>query len=369
MGRDEFHFLDETVLDVSLDVGQKNKRQGHHEKARSGRDNPLLREVARVERDGRNGTFAKPESDNGRDREISYSKNRQNSQTENKSQRRTVRERPFVNTQEKRTYNDCRAYRQRPRTAFAQSHIDKSAQRHRGTNQQLFKGDVKNAEHGGKRHQKQRYSVECKQRFGFLCSAGRCNRTDSEKNRKETGEPDSAVRNPLSGNADRKAPACQRQQGQYDQIIRELHFQFREIMYRLSFYKSEKLSHSAERGHFDLFVLTARDGVLKTVPCSRISPVHRRIAKFGNDRHISVKRKTELREKCRTRNGSAVRKNKPNQRENDEIPDERPPEPPCRRMRKTMHSAAGEKQIERKLESGDGDGKTKPLLYENGQGN
>ena len=97
-------------------------------------------------------------------------------------------------------------------------------------------------------------------------------------------------------------------------------------------------SLAAEAGYADGLVLAALDRVFEALPRARIAPVHRRVAEIADDRHVRIERDAELREERRARDGTAVRERRPHEREKDEVPRDRPAEPPRARVGEAVHT-------------------------------
>ena len=104
--------------------------------------------------------------------------------------------------------------------------------------------------------------------------------------------------------------------------------------------------------------------MLEALPCARIAPVHRRIAKIGDNRHVGVEADAELREERRTRDSASIRQRRPRHRKKDEIPRDRPAEPPAHRMREPVHRAMRQQDERCNVQPRSRDRKAQSLLRE-----
>ncbi len=146
-----------------------------------------------------------------------------------------------------------------------------------------------------------------------------------------------------------------------DEYVRELQHHVRKVMSHLTGDKREERTDRREGRHADGLVLSAHDRMLEALPSARITPVHRGIPKIGYDRHVGVERRAELSEEDATGDRASVRQRRPHERENEEVPGERPAEPPAHRMGKAVHRPMGEQRKGRDVESRHRQGERKAL--------
>ena len=152
------------------------------------------------------------------------------------------------------------------------------------------------------------------------------------------------------------------------QKVGELDAHVVEIVNHLFAHEGKEFTNGIEVRDSNRLVLSALNRVLKALPCARIAPVHRRVAEIAYDGHVRVERDAELREERRAGDGAPVRKRRPHEREKDEVPCDRPAEPPRARMRETVHRAALQQHERRDVKTRDRNRERKPLLRERAHG-
>ena len=152
------------------------------------------------------------------------------------------------------------------------------------------------------------------------------------------------------------------------QKVGELDAHVVEIVNHLFAHEGKEFTNGIEVRDSNRLVLAALDRVLEALPSARIPPVHRRVAEVRDHRHVRIERDAELREERSTGDGTPVRERRPHEREKDEVPRDRPAEPPRARVGEAVHSAALQQHKRRDVKPRDRNRERKPLLRKRAKG-